>query len=244
MNTYIWAAVFALLIAFSSYIFQFHVILDLPFSKDQAVWGQLGDFIGGLLNPIFGFISIILLIQSLRLQNESNRKLIEQIDDNKRNEKLKSFENLFFNLIDIKRGYFSQFNVEFDTPDGKKTFKQDIAVDKLERVIQHLKKSGQSDNQIKSVLNDINDKNNIFSQIRCFYVIIKLIDDQLADINGFKSRDRKSYYKLLINFTEFAHLRLILMSMQFLDFESIRYLNNHVDFKDVLSELNLALNPY
>lgn len=218
--------------------------MDLPFSKDQAVWGQLGDFIGGLLNPIFGFISIILLIQSLKLQNESNRKLIEQINDSKKNEKLKIFENLFFNLIEIKRGYFTQFEIVFNTPQGKKNFNRDVAVDRLERVIHHLKSSGQSENQIRDFLKDINDKNNIFSQIRCFYVIVKLIDNRLIVGDGFQKKDRISYYKLLINFTEFSHLRLVIMSMQFLDFESTRYLNNNTEFKQVLKDLNLIINPY
>jgi hypothetical protein len=244
MNKYIWVAGFFLLIVFSSYIIKFYWILDLPFSNDQAVWGQLGDFIGGLLNPIFGFISIILLIQSLKLQNESNRKLIEQINDSKKSEKLKSFENLFFNLIEIKRGYFSQFEIEFDTPQGIKKFSGNIAVDKLEVVIQHLKKSGKTEDEIRELLMDFNDKHNIFSQVRCFYVIVKLIDDQLVVMNGFNGEDRKSYYKLLINFTEFSHLRLVIMSMQFLDFESTRYLNNNSEFKAVLNELNLVLSPY
>ena len=101
MNNYIWAAGIVLLFAFSSYVYQFYIVLDFPLSKDQAVWGQLGDCIGGLLNPLFGFISIILLIKSLSLQNESNRKLIEQIENTKRTESLKSFESLFFNLIDV-----------------------------------------------------------------------------------------------------------------------------------------------
>jgi len=242
VNKYIWLASFALFIAFFSYVYQFYFSLDLPLSKDQAVWGQLGDFIGGLLNPVFSFISIILLIQSLKLQNQSNQKLIEQINDNKKTEKLKSFENLFFNLIEIKRSYFSQFEIVFDTPQGKQNFYKDVAVDRLERVIQHLKTSGQSNDQIKVFLQDINDKNNIFSQVRCFYVIVKLIDDQLT--NNFNSQDRNSYYKLLINFTEFSHLRLIILSMQFLDFESTRYLNSNVEFKQVLQELNLIINPY
>lgn len=244
MNAYILVAGLALLIVFISYFFQFHVILDLPLSKDQAVWGQLGDFIGGILNPIFGFFSIILLISSLKLQNESNRKLIEQIEENKRNEKLKSFENLFFNLIDVKRSYFDQFSIVFYTENEPKIFKNHIAVDKLEKVISHLKQSGQSQDQLVSFLEDINDKNNLFSQVRCFYVIVKLIDEQLSEKNGFKNENRQEYYKLLISFTEFSHLRLIIMSMQFLNFESMRYLNNNDEFKKVLEELNMTLNPY
>ncbi len=75
-------------------------------------------------------------------------------------------------------------------------------------------------------------------------MIVKLIDEHLSDINGFTQEERKKYYRLLVNFTEFAHIRLIIMSMQFLDFESTRYLNNHTDFQSILNDLNLVLNPY
>lgn len=42
---------------------------DLPFSLDVALWGSVGDFVGGMLNPLFAIFTIILLILSLRLQN-------------------------------------------------------------------------------------------------------------------------------------------------------------------------------
>lgn len=245
MNRYIWCAGIVLILVLYAYIHQFYFTLNFPLSKDQAVWGQLGDFMGGLLNPIFGFISIILLIQSLKLQNESNRKLIEQIENTKKTESLKSFENLFFNLIEVKNGYFSQFHVDINiSASEKKTFTKDIAVHKLEIIIQKFKDNSYTHQKLVDFLSDINDKNNIFSQIRCFYVIVKLIDDHLSDTNGFTQDERKKYYRLLVNFTEFAHIRLIIMSMQFLDFESTRYLNSHTDFLSILEDLNLQLKPY
>lgn len=35
---------------------------------DQAVFGAFGDFVGGLLNPIFSFFTILLLVYSIRFQ--------------------------------------------------------------------------------------------------------------------------------------------------------------------------------
>lgn len=37
-------------------------------SNRQDVWGQFGDFVGGTLNPIFGFMSIVVLVVTLNLQ--------------------------------------------------------------------------------------------------------------------------------------------------------------------------------
>lgn len=41
------------------------------FSHKQSVWGQFGDFIGGLVNPIIGFFTIWLLAVSLRQNNKA-----------------------------------------------------------------------------------------------------------------------------------------------------------------------------
>lgn len=39
-------------------------------SSDAAVWGQFGDFIGGVVNPMVGLVTIVLLLATLRSQRE------------------------------------------------------------------------------------------------------------------------------------------------------------------------------
>lgn len=39
-----------------SYSLQFAYSLELPLSNKQEVWGQMGDFIGGTINPILSFL--------------------------------------------------------------------------------------------------------------------------------------------------------------------------------------------
>lgn len=53
------------LISFAFYFTKFHDGL----SSNQEVWGQFGDFVGGLINPIIGFLTVWLLTVSLR-QNQ------------------------------------------------------------------------------------------------------------------------------------------------------------------------------
>ena len=59
------AAALALSAAFALYLFNFSSGL----SKDQAVWGQFGDFVGGTVNPILGFLTVIALALTIVLQN-------------------------------------------------------------------------------------------------------------------------------------------------------------------------------
>lgn len=54
----------AFLIVASLYFFNFGVN---P-SEDHAQWGQFGDYLGGTLNPIFGFLTLIAILMTLTAQ--------------------------------------------------------------------------------------------------------------------------------------------------------------------------------
>lgn len=57
------AMVFVILV-FGTYFLAFHN----SFSLKQEVWGQFGDFVGGILNPILSFLSLIALVYTVLLQ--------------------------------------------------------------------------------------------------------------------------------------------------------------------------------
>lgn len=61
----IWVAAVLLLIALTAYLANFKGGL----SDQTSVWGEFGDYLGGLVNPIVGFLTICLLTVSLR-QNQ------------------------------------------------------------------------------------------------------------------------------------------------------------------------------
>jgi uncharacterized membrane protein len=44
------------------------ITFDGGLTESHAVWAQFGDFLGGVLNPIFGFLTIIALILTIRIQ--------------------------------------------------------------------------------------------------------------------------------------------------------------------------------
>ena len=56
-------------------------------SQATAEWGQFGDYIGGLLNPIFGLISVVLVAATLRSQTQAAAR--------------QAFENQFFTLLEL-----------------------------------------------------------------------------------------------------------------------------------------------
>jgi len=49
---------------------------NFPFvvSKDQAVWGQFGDYFGGVLNPLLSFFALLGLLVTLKAQQKEAKK--------------------------------------------------------------------------------------------------------------------------------------------------------------------------
>lgn len=92
----------------------------LPFSQDPGHWGQAGDFFGGILNPLFGFLSMFALLLTLSLQSrelrlsrealkisqdelkltrEAQAKAAEALQAQNKAVQLQSFEQTFFAML-------------------------------------------------------------------------------------------------------------------------------------------------
>lgn len=79
VNSVIWvlvAIVIFLIILVYVYVHQF----SFQFSDKQEVFGAFGDYIGGLLNPLLAFSTVILLIFSIRYQIQELRNANEVME--------------------------------------------------------------------------------------------------------------------------------------------------------------------
>lgn len=118
-------AVLALITVIGFYTFKFHQ--NIWVTKPEEL-GTFGDFIGGILNPIFAFLAFLILAMSFRLQSKELKetreelarasdaqasqarlaeKQIEQVDR-------QNFENLFFKLLDLKARSLKDIFVDED----------------------------------------------------------------------------------------------------------------------------------
>jgi hypothetical protein len=68
--------VLLIMLLIGSYIDTFR---NQPISKDPAHWGQMGDFFGGMLNPILAFASFIALLYTIRIQSEELKLTREEL---------------------------------------------------------------------------------------------------------------------------------------------------------------------
>jgi hypothetical protein len=63
------------------------------YSKEQADWGAFGDYVGGVLNPIIGFLNLGVLIYISVLVNKSDREIRQRDRDSERQNALYSLRN-------------------------------------------------------------------------------------------------------------------------------------------------------
>jgi uncharacterized membrane protein len=63
--------------------------------------GTLGDFFGGVLNPILTFFTLIALVLTVVMQRMQLRDTKVEVEENSRLARLQTFETTFFNLINL-----------------------------------------------------------------------------------------------------------------------------------------------
>lgn len=244
INRYVIAAAIATFLAWTSYTLQFYISLGYGISEDPAVWGQLGDYLGGILNPVLSFISVVLLIKSLTLQNEANQSLTRDLINSEKTEKIRAFEALFFNMIDAQKDLFKNFAIDILENDNTVSKHSTDAVIAIENELENLKDGLHNEAEIRGFLEEIDSRDQIFGVVRVFYIIVKIISERLGESQGFHQEERKSHLHALVNFTDFAQLRLILIAMRFMDFESVKYLKSNDELIDVMTEVGLDYSLY
>ncbi len=244
INKYMIAAIISIALVVILYIYNFYFSLQYSISNDTAVWGQLGDYTGGLLNPILSFISLVLLIKSLRLQNEANLSLRNDLKNSEKTEKSRIFETQFFNMLEAQKTSFDLFKVSVEQ-DGNRVNKFGVeAVIEIEEEIEKIRQEDDDDEKIKDFLSAIDSNDQLFGVTRRFYIMVKIISEKLTDENDFSDTERTSQLMTLINFSDFPLLRLVMMSMQFMDYKSTEYLKENDEFNSVLQEVGIGWNLY
>ena len=73
-------------------------------SDDVGQWGSVGDYFGGLLNPILAFLSFIGVLWTLKMSREELFETRKVMNEQLKTQTLQQFENNFYQL-------FSQLNV-------------------------------------------------------------------------------------------------------------------------------------
>lgn len=216
----------------SAYFFKFGKLGH--FSSSKEVWGQFGDYVGGVINPLLSFVTIILLIRSLNEQQVANSSLIEETKRQERLEDFKKFESRFYNLIDLQQKGFDAFfiynEVSYSLP--KKKYEGALAAAFLEKKVMSLVDAQTPHDDIRSTIEDLDSHDNLLSIVRRFYLLVKLIDDRAA------IEDKEEYYEILMNLTDIKLLTMICMMVSYYGWDNIKYIESSgILHRDGLSEV-------
>ncbi|NCE87020.1 hypothetical protein [Pseudomonas sp. Q1] len=67
--------------------------------------GQIGDFVGGLINPVLSFLALLVLLRTTLIQTIEARKTTKFMASQQRILEVEKFENTFFQLLDRVEQY-------------------------------------------------------------------------------------------------------------------------------------------
>ncbi|EJB4434142.1 hypothetical protein [Escherichia coli] len=238
-----WVTSILILVVFGLYYYQFGGS-STTLSEDKEIWGQFGDYFGGVLNPILSFISILLLIKSVKMQLTANECLINETKRQEFLDKRKSFEFQFYNLINAQKSAFDDFSLIFPSPSGDFEVKKVNAVNKLEQLIKTSIQRGIAEDALIKIIESLDDKSDdkMFSFARRFYLAVKLVDNEVITENGFDEQDKHMYIETLINLSDFAMVRLICIIIAYLSWPNVVYLKKSPEVMGVIK--STGLNTY
>lgn len=99
-----------IVLVFSFYFVNYHGSVG-----SQEVLGQFGDFVGGILNPILSFTTIILLIKSLRFQRIELNKVAEELELTRQVHRtdvnMRHYEYLIEELLDLESDFIKASSI-------------------------------------------------------------------------------------------------------------------------------------
>lgn len=206
------ATIACILLIISSYIGWFFFHLNQDISKSGEQWGQLGDFFGGVLNPILTFITIIILIKTSLYQE--NR------------EKNQRFEDRFYGMINQVKQSFEHLK-----------FRDSSSLELDGSMILKSMEDKFFNQEDTSSLNTSDFKEAIFPVIRQFHILLKILDSEFSKKN-INEDLFKDYYLWLINSTDYKILRFIIFSAFYYDtIQASKYITNNTAFINEIKKL-------
>lgn len=131
---FVYAAI-AIAVVFGAVFAHFFKGIDIPYisivhEDTAAYWGQIGDFFGGMLNPILSFLALVAVLKTMELQRQEMKATQEEtrvaIEEQKVQTQVYSrqmFDSTFFGMLDA----YTKLTENIRSPDvpgahGKEAF--------------------------------------------------------------------------------------------------------------------------
>ncbi|WP_434603609.1 putative phage abortive infection protein [Pseudomonas sp. Z4-7] len=167
---------------------------DIPFVEFKQMefiqyWGQLGDFFGGVLNPILSFVAILAVLYTIRIQSKelaeareetkiANRTLIKQTQVFER----QNFESVYFRMLEVHARLLSDTEVPGSRSRGRGVF-----VEFSKELKDFCSKKYVTEVSIKHLASELMSRgdNALGHYFRNMYQICKMIDNSRFHVSNF-----------------------------------------------------------
>ena len=237
LNGLAWVAIILFVITTSLYFYNFHGV----FSTLKSDWGTFGDFMGGTLNPLFAFLSLIAIIYTISIQTqeleysreelkatkeelEKSRIAQEEQSDSFKMQnisiKQQTFENTFFKLLEHHNVLLEELNKEIKYDGLGRAF---IGGNDL---VESLKK---------------HNKKTIKIYFMTLYQILKFVDQQNEKFNGEDFFDGKLYTNIIRATLDDGALSLLAINGVIDGFEKYKILIEKYEFLEHLNIYSIPL---
>ncbi|HEX8615655.1 MAG TPA: hypothetical protein VF800_30605 [Telluria sp.] len=121
----------ALLFAIYAYVEHFGSVFD----SDQEGWGQFGDYLGGTLNPLLSFLSLVLFVISLLSQRLELKEAREQMAEQAKENATSAHLNALSTALDATNAMIA---TPFSMTAGRDRFMHETAVLRREAILKEI----------------------------------------------------------------------------------------------------------
>lgn len=244
--------------------FYFAYFHENPISKSSEIWGQFGDYMGGVINPIFGFISVILLLYTIRQQQEAlslqrdelqatREELARSAKAQEASEKALNEQANIFKQQQFEQTFFSMFNqlakIATDLLHNNiynnitiilynYCYNGQIEIDRINYEFNSINTNRKNASRLLSIIQENIDTKYIeFHQFSLLlYQVLKLINSSYND-----EKSRKKYSNILRASIDIRILQILALAVCRLDNETYRPYMNFLEESSFFEHMPLKL---
>lgn len=224
-------------------VMNFWVYVGHPFDVSgeqdrRAALGALGDYFGGLLNPIFAFLSFMGVLWTLKMSREELAATRDVMDAQLKTQSLQQFDSLFFSLL-------SELTKKIETlvADNERYEKKYKNIYDIRTTMRIDEENEKTINSLKLELHQHNDICTIFSFLYQFLKMIEAKINQFQVLNAVEKLQLEKEYAYIVRSLipeKLSHLLILYMYKN--RNEHFRYLLEKYQFFEELDFNNKLIN--
>lgn len=136
----------------AAYIAFFHVVHRTPLSTDPNDWGTLGDYFGGLLNPVISFVTLVVAYAVWKQQKEELKATKEALEEQAKTAEQQRREQRFFDILKLYQETLNSVSFERLLENGTLSYTGKAAFQYITSIPHRTRAAGNTVNKMPPLL--------------------------------------------------------------------------------------------